>query len=123
MTTDETLKVKWRSTHRVAEADITFLCDGPGCSKVADTVHFLPSAGGVGDMEPKVCLFACGDHDPGGYWLGFDRWTGAFSESALWDHIGKKVNGQEAQFLYLDRVEEYRTRMEPDVIEEERAKR
>lgn len=89
----------WRTTKQDSELDIR--CDL--CRKPADTIHWVPWVGG---RAPEKVLFACPDHDPGGYWLDLKRW---FNPSErLQEHVAKKAKGDIAIALYEARINELR---------------
>jgi hypothetical protein len=66
------------------------------CGEKADTVHFLtdgqyPATGG--NNENVEAVFACPQHDAGGYHVELDRW---FSKEAIPNHIAQKTWGRAA---------------------------
>lgn len=82
----------WRRTDLTREL---IRCDL--CGKKADTVHFLtdgdyPGKGGKDDQVKAV--FACPQHDAGGYHVELDRWFNP--KERFPQHIGEKSWGEAA---------------------------
>ncbi len=88
----------WRSTKPDSKLD--YRCDL--CGEPANTIHFVPWSGQCDEV-----LFACPDHDPGGYWLDLDRfWT-----NEMQDHLFHDWERSERQIGLLGaRVDEARRR-------------
>src|SRR5262245_14511333 len=96
--------VIWRELRPLT--DDLFRCDAPGCGDQADTIHLVPWC----DHACEQVLFACGGHDPGGYWFAVsdlleerDRWL---------RHLADKVDPRETSAarpggigLLLDRLD------------------
>ena len=101
----------WRRTK--PDADLDYRCDL--CGGLADTVHWLPYV-----IDATQCLFACPDHDPGGYWMNIDdlftgpedwRYPGSGRKYTGLDHVALKDDrgkGSPAVVLLYDRIEKMR---------------
>lgn len=89
--------VTWRTTKPDKELD--YRCDH--CGEKANTIHFVPWAGNA-----EHCLFACPEHDPGGYWTYLDRWLDP--EEDFIQHVLDKDGGDEAIVLWDQRVDALR---------------
>jgi hypothetical protein len=79
------------------------------CGKKADTVHFLtdgqyPGTGGADDQVGAV--FACPDHDAGGYHVELARWFDP--QEGLPEHIAEKTWGQAALAAVDRRIDQIR---------------
>jgi hypothetical protein len=107
----------WKVTREVQPSDIR--CDLPGCSKQADTIHFLPWVAGPkredGSFPCTKIAFACPAHspDPCGYWIEVAKWFAPARVSrsghaipTTQEHIEMKINGEEAVALVYDRFNE-----------------
>src|SRR4051794_34687040 len=82
----------WRRTELTREL---IRCDL--CGKRADTVHFVTDGGypGTGSNDEEVeAVFACPQHDAGGYYMDLDRWFN--SKEAVPEHIAEKTWGRAA---------------------------
>jgi hypothetical protein len=91
--------VNWRRTKLTRDL---FLCDL--CGKEATAIHFVTDGRypHVRDGAQVDAVFACADHDAGGWWTELDRWMDPKGESQ--DHVGAKVWGQSALEAYEGRV-------------------
>lgn len=76
-------------------------CDTDGCNGNADTIHFTPWAGLSWDDKELQVLFACPQHDHGGYWFNLNEYL---ADIKGWDqHIREKGLGAAAQLGLLKR--------------------
>jgi hypothetical protein len=92
--------VTWRTTKRDGDA-LDIRCDL--CRKPATTVHWVPWVSG---LKPEKVLFACVDHDPGGYWVDLSRWFDP--KDSFPAHIAAKEHGDEAVAMLESRLDELR---------------
>lgn len=85
----------WTSTASTKE--LTYTCDH--CGAPANTIHFVP----WWSQTVEHCLFACSEHDPGGYWTDLDKWIEPKEHwlQHMWD---KGENGQKAIALWEERI-------------------
>ncbi len=87
----------WRTTKH--DRDLDYRCDL--CGKAADTIHFLPGVTGCEEV-----LFACRDHDPGGYWVAIKEW---FDGEERWvEHVMAKGGGWRSLGLLAARIDALR---------------
>lgn len=91
------MTVVWRET---GEPKIEqYRCDL--CGEQADTIHFVPWV-----KTPKQALFACPEHDPGGYWFRLKEWMNEADRKRWIEHLDGKTDGPEALALLFDRMNE-----------------
>lgn len=93
------MAVTWRTTKGVRNLD--YRCDAPGCTAMGNTIHFVPWV-----TECEAVLFACPDHDPGGYWTELERW---FDPSERFpQHVAGKPGSEHALSLLDARIDALR---------------
>lgn len=98
--TDErkTSMATWRVT--TDDKDLNYRCDL--CGKPADTVHFVKWI-----TKCEEVLFACPDHDAGGYWTTLKRWFDP--KERFPEHIADKgPEGLDALALLAERIDSLR---------------
>lgn len=88
----------WRAT--APDDQLDYRCDL--CGAPADTLHFLPYI-----TSCEAVLFACPDHDPGGYWTRISRLAGG----ALYEHLMGYHGIEQALGLLGERQDAIRRQM------------
>lgn len=94
------MNVVWRTTGEPKVEQ--YRCDL--CGEQADTIHFVP----WGRTKPERALFACPEHDPGGYWLPLKDWVDEAGHERWIEHLDRKADGPEALALLFDRMDAMR---------------
>jgi hypothetical protein len=77
-----TTPIVWRELRALAPE--SFRCDF--CGEQADTIHLVPWC----DESCEHALFACAQHDPGGYWFEVARWLDPGERFR--DHLAEKLD-------------------------------
>jgi hypothetical protein len=74
-----------------ADADVLHLCDAPGCTAVADTLHLDAPHDNL--AKSTRVLLACSGHDPGGRHYDLAEWFEDGPHS-MRHHLARKIDGE-----------------------------